>query len=135
MLDARNQTVTCDLVDASLNVDRLRLMQVIVNLLSNASKFSPEGAKIDIRMNFVDDMVQMDVIDPGVGLSGEDLDKLFTPFPGILIDNNVRGTGLGLSICKGIVELHGGNIWAQSEGLGQGATFSFRIPARASNIS
>jgi PAS domain S-box-containing protein len=128
ILNARAQTVTCDLIDTSLHVDKLRLMQVIINLLSNASKFSPVGAKIAIRMKVIDDMVQMDVIDPGIGISGDDIGKLFTPFPGILVDNNVRGTGLGLSICKGIVELHGGKIWAESEGISHGSTFSFRIP-------
>ena len=72
------------------------------------------------------------VIDTGVGLSPEDLDKLFTPFPGILVDGNVGGTGLGLSICKGIVDLHCGEIWAESNGQGQGSRFYFTIPISSS---
>ena len=68
------------------------------------------------------------VRDTGVGLTKEDIPKLFKPFPGIHTEGNPEGTGLGLSICKGIVELHGGRIWAESEGRGKGSTFSFTTP-------
>lgn len=75
--------------------------------------------------------VQFSVADHGIGISDEDRGKLFSPFPGILVEGNVRGTGLGLSICKGIVEVHNGRIWAESGGLGEGSKFTFTIPVTA----
>lgn len=99
-----------------------------MNLLSNASKFSPEGAEIVVDVNCIGDNFQVDVIDKGIGIRREDLRKLFTPFPGIIVEGNVSSTGLGLSICKGIIELHGGKIWAKSDGEGKGTTITFTIP-------
>ncbi len=63
-----------------------------------------------------------------MGIDEVDQSRLFTPFPGIIRDNKYRNTGLGLSISKGIVELHGGTIWAESEGLGKGSKITFTIP-------
>ncbi len=124
----KNQTIQCSCLDASLNIDRLRVTQVIVNLLSNASKFSPEGSHIQIDATENEDAVLIQVSDTGVGISQEDIPKLFKPFPGILVKGNVSGTGLGLNISKGIVDLHGGEIWAESEGIGKGTTFAFSLP-------
>jgi PAS domain S-box-containing protein len=109
-------------------VDVTRLMQVLVNLVHNASKFSGEGETI--RINVVSDVdgVSFAVVDDGVGMEEADLVKLFEPFPDIFVDGVTSGSGLGLSICKGIVELHGGEIWAESEGHGKGSKFSFTIP-------
>jgi signal transduction histidine kinase len=76
----------------------------------------------------VDGAVRFSVADEGIGLSQEDISKLFRPFPKIKKLGSHRGTGLGLSICKGIVELHGGEMWAESPGTGQGSTFLFTIP-------
>jgi len=78
----------------------------------------------------VGDVVRFSVVDHGVGIREEDMDKLFTPFPGIRVKGVKDSTGLGLSICKGIVELHGGEIWAESGGPGEGSTFTFTIPMR-----
>ena len=107
-------------------------MQVIVNLLTNASKFSPDASEIDLDISQTDEAIKFRATDSGVGISSEDISKLFTPFPGILVDGNVGGTGLGLSICKGIVDLHCGEIWAESNGQGQGSRFYFTIPISSS---
>jgi signal transduction histidine kinase len=76
----------------------------------------------------VDDAARFSVTDEGIGLSSEDIPKLFKPFPDIRKPGHYEGTGLGLSICKGIVELHGGEMWAESPGMGRGSTFNFIIP-------
>ena len=128
ILVEKDQSLEVSCVDVVVNMDRLRVMQVLVNLLSNASKFSPVGSVIGLDVVESGDGVQVTVSDNGVGLLEEEIGKLFTPFPGILVNGNVSGTGLGLSICKGIVELHGGKIWAESGGLGKGSRFSFTIP-------
>ena len=130
ILEEKKQTVHCNCLDYTLRMDRLRLMQVIVNLLSNASKFSPEGTRILLNAEKIGDWGHFSITDFGVGISEDDMSKLFIPFPGITVDGNVRGTGLGLSISKGIVELHGGEIWAESDGLGKGTTISFSLPIK-----
>ena len=109
--------------------DPLRLSQVLVNLLDNASKYSPEGSLIQVTVKKTGEEGKVSVTDTGYGLSPEDMDKLFKPFPDI--DRPIvsgQSVGLGLSICKGIVELHGGEIWAESRGLGEGSTFTFKLP-------
>ncbi len=119
--------------------DKGRLVQVLTNLVSNACKYSPPDTEVHIRLR-VEEMVMADgrsptamvvcsVKDQGYGISEEDQQKLFTKFFRA-DDPNIRkasGTGLGLSITKGIVELHGGRIWVESE-LGKGTTFAFAIP-------
>jgi len=130
ILAGKGQVMGVSCVDVVVKMDRLRVMQVLVNLLSNASKFSPEDGVIRVDVVETGDGVRFSVVDQGVGIGEEDLGKLFNPFPGVLVDGNVSGTGLGLSICKGIVELHGGKIWAESEGAGQGSTFIFTIPIK-----
>ncbi len=119
--------------------DNGRLVQVLTNLLSNACKYSPEETDVYVKI-YADEMVIKDeqrptpvvicsVKDNGYGISAEDQAKLFTKFFRAE-DPNIRkatGTGLGLSITKGIVELHGGHMWAESE-INKGTTFSFAIP-------
>lgn len=108
--------------------DRDRLMQVVINLLSNAIKFTDSGS-ITCRTHQQEDKVVISVIDTGIGLSPDDLEKVFDKFTqvGELMTDKPKGTGLGLPICKQIVEHHGGHIWAASE-LGRGSTFSFTLP-------
>ena len=131
ILGEKHQTLEVKIADVTVGMDRLRVMQVLVNLLSNASKFSPDGSVIVFEVVEADGGVQFSVTDHGIGISDEDHGKLFSPFPGILVEGNVRGTGLGLSICKGIVELHNGRIWAESRGLGEGSKFTFTLPVAA----
>jgi len=129
ILVARGQVVEVDDgFDGLIEVDPDRMHQVLSNLIGNASKFSPADATIWLSVEERDGELLVVVRDGGVGLSEEDIPKLFKPFPGIRVDGNREGTGLGLSICGGIVELHGGRIWAKSPGMGKGSVFSFTIP-------
>ncbi|MDR1193565.1 MAG: response regulator [Peptococcaceae bacterium] len=116
--------------------DELRLSQVLINLLTNAIKFTPEGGKITISVgakDLTDDsaLLRIEVMDSGIGISAEQQRKLFQSFEQAdgSITRQFGGTGLGLAICKKIVTLMGGDIWVESE-LGQGARFIFEIPAR-----
>ena len=128
ILESRNQRLTVKGEDHSINADRIRLMQVLVNLVMNASKYSPKGSEIKIIIEQEDDRAKVSVIDNGVGIKEEDMHKLFKPFPGIHVKGVKDSTGLGLSICRGLVELHGGEIWAESEGPRKGSKFAFTIP-------
>ena len=111
--------------------DRLRILQVLNNLLSNADRHSDETSTIHVTVARESSHVAISVADEGRGVSVERLPHLFRKFIRIEGDdrrNDVEGTGLGLSICKGIVEAHGGRIWAESDGPGMGARFTFTIP-------
>jgi PAS domain S-box-containing protein len=113
-----------------VNADQRRVGQVLVNLLSNAVKFSPAVAPVDIEVLHDPVFVTVRVSDQGRGVSAEMLPHLFKKFSRIYEDSSSRlaGSGLGLAICKGIVEAHGGRIWAESPGLGAGTAFSFTLP-------
>ena len=111
--------------------DRRRVVQVVGNLLSNAAKHSSESSVIRISVVREDFHVAVSVADEGRGIPSERLPYLFRKFTrtdGDDLGSGVAGSGLGLAICKGIVEAHGGRIWAESEGLGMGARFTFTIP-------
>ena len=111
--------------------DRQRVVQVLTNLLSNASKYSPASSTIMLTASQQDAHVAVSVVDEGRGVSPEDLSQLFRKFSRINGTDGkaeVGGEGLGLSICKGIVEAHGGRIWAESDGPGLGTRFTFTIP-------
>lgn len=119
--------------DDTIYGDERKLKQILMNLVSNAVKFTPDGGSIDIRVDLVTEsgnhFVKFMVKDSGIGISSENLTRLFKPFQ--QLDNTstrrYAGTGLGLSLCKGYTELHGGSIWVESEE-NRGATFSFTIP-------
>ena len=114
-----------------VKADRLRINQVLINLIGNASKFSPENTDIDINIEDKEGAVKISIRDRGIGINKEGISKLFNPFPMIPKQIHYPGTGLGLSICKGIVELHDGKIWGESEGEEKGSTFIFTIPRRS----
>ncbi|CAN5454309.1 DUF3369 domain-containing protein [soil metagenome] len=113
------------------DVDRMR--EAIDNLVSNAIKYSPIGGKIDIDVTCDSDSAIVRVSDEGAGLSPEDLDRLFGRFQRLSAKptGGESSTGLGLSIVKRIVDMHGGEITADSPGPGQGATFTIILPATA----
>ena len=106
--------------------DRRRIVQVLGNLLSNAARHSPESSPIRVTAVRQDLHVAVCVADEGQGLSAKQLPHLFRNLTPADPDG---GSGRGLAICKGVVEAHGGRIWAESEGPGQGARFTFTIPA------
>jgi signal transduction histidine kinase len=109
--------------------DRDRIRQVMVNLLTNANEYCPQGAKIGVRARRVGDEVETSVIDDGPGIPPDQLEHIFERFVrgDAGITQRVGGTGLGLAISKSLVELHGGTIAAESTP-GEGSTFSFRLP-------
>ena len=98
--------------------DRRRTVQVIGNLLSNAARNSPESSVIRVTAARRDVYVAISVSDQGRGIPEEDLPQLFQKFSRVQVEEQGGDTGLGLAICKGIVEAHGGRIWAESDGLG-----------------
>ena len=113
-----------------MTIDGGRIKQVLNNLLDNAIKFTPENGHVTVELKKTDDEIVLTVDDTGVGVSMENINKLFTPF--FQIDSSLsrryRGTGLGLAVSKGIIEAHGGKIWAESKGLDKGSIFGFRLP-------
>ncbi len=112
--------------------DRRRIVQVLGNLLSNAAGYSPDGSPITVRAARDGVHVAVSVVDRGRGIPAELLPELFRKFSrasGAAATLGVDGSGLGLAICKGIVEAHGGRIWAESDGPGLGALFTFTLPA------
>ena len=110
--------------------DRRRIVQVLGNLLSNAARYSQEGSPIRLSAALADGHVALTVADQGRGVEPERLPLLFRKFSRSDggEDREVLGEGLGLSISKGIVEAHGGRIWAESEGVGHGSAFTFTLP-------
>lgn len=123
-----------DKVSRFVKGDRLRVHQVFSNLVDNAIKFTEEG-RVDISVDLVDSdektkdyVVQFTIADTGIGISQEDLGKLFSPFSQLdaFSTKKYKGTGLGLAICKRLVEIMRGKIWVTSE-MGKGSTFYFTI--------
>ncbi|MBI5166788.1 MAG: DUF3365 domain-containing protein [candidate division NC10 bacterium] len=140
---------------STINADPVRFKQIMNNLLSNAIKFTPEGGRVRIAAHLVrspmsevrsqevaqglspelrttdyGQFIQISVSDTGIGIRPEDMPRLFQEF--VKLDSTYakkhQGTGLGLNLTKRLVELHGGRIWAESEGEGRGATFTFMLP-------
>ena len=117
-----------------LSLDRTRIQQVLLNLISNAARFTPQGT-ITVRACTGDAEVVVSVIDTGIGIPPEDRERVFQEF--YTTDGNDltggRGTGLGLAISQAFVRLHGGRIWVESEP-GQGSAFSFTLPLPEAGI-
>lgn len=106
-----------------------RLAQVLSNLVRNAIDYSPGGGEVKVAITPADDRVQVSVSDQGVGMTSEDVKRLFQPYSRLEHVPAVRGTGLGLYISKAIVEAHGGAISVQSQP-GRGSTFTFTLPVK-----
>ena len=108
--------------------DERKVKQVLLNLLSNALKFTPEGGRIDVRAGVRDGVAEISVTDTGVGIASEDQDAVFEEFRQVgTASKKAEGTGLGLAISRKFIELHGGRIWLQSQS-GTGSTFTFTLP-------
>jgi len=108
--------------------DERKVKQVLLNLLSNALKFTPEGGRIDVRAAINDGMAEISVADTGVGIAPEDQEAIFEEFRQVgTADKKVEGTGLGLALSRKFIELHGGRIWVKSQS-GEGSTFTFTLP-------
>ncbi len=123
------QRLDVDVPVASVVVaDAGRLEQVLVNLLDNALKYSPDGGEIAIVARPHDSGVLIEVRDPGIGLPPGALETIFEPFGRADNTSAIPGMGLGLFICRNIVERHGGRIWAESAGVGRGTTLALWLP-------
>ncbi len=108
--------------------DKSRILQVLGNLLANAARHSSESSTIGVSARPGDLQVFISVSDEGRGIPAESLPHLFRKFSRLEVEEQGGDTGLGLAVCKGIVEAHGGRIWAESAGPGLGARFTFTIP-------
>lgn len=113
-----------------LKFDRVRIGQVLSNLISNSIKYTDSGQlDINLNINAEENQVIVAIKDTGIGVSREDLSQLFSKFKQLRGSDHARkGTGLGLVVSKGIVEAHGGRIWAESAGESLGSTFYFSLP-------
>jgi signal transduction histidine kinase len=154
-----------DGIPETIQGDERKLKQILYNLLSNAVKFTPDGGSVVLSARclsfregqwFTPDgqpvglpvdgdellskgkgLIDISVQDPGIGIKEEDLQRIFNPFEQVesAASRRYQGSGLGLSLTKRLVELHGGRIWAESEGPGKGSRFTFLIPIRQGDQS
>jgi len=113
----------------TVQADRNRLIQILMNLLSNAYRYTPSGGSITVSVRLTDDAVLVAVTDTGIGIAPEDQERIFERFHRVdhELVNRQTGTGLGLPIARSLVELHGGRLWLESE-FGVGSTFCFTLP-------
>jgi PAS domain S-box-containing protein len=114
----------------NIRADDVRLKQIIMNLLSNAAKFTPSGGVIHLDARKQEDEILISVSDTGIGIKPQDKERIFQEFEQVdsSFSRQEEGTGLGLSLTRRLVELHGGRIWVESEGENKGSVFSFTIP-------
>ncbi|MXW03336.1 MAG: response regulator [Holophagales bacterium] len=126
------RAITVDLPEDLPRVlaDPGRIVQVLNNLLSNAARHSPDSSPIAVAASLDDDQVAVSVTDRGSGVPPEELPRLFRKYTNATGDKGV-GHGLGLAICKGLVEAHGGRIWAENGERGHGTRFTFTLPVAA----
>ncbi|MDH5696203.1 MAG: PAS domain-containing sensor histidine kinase [Dehalococcoidia bacterium] len=131
MLIPRKQSLDIEVEEGlpPVHADGAKVRQVFFNLLSNSAKFAPDGCKVKVEAVRNGDWCQVSVVDNGIGIKKEDRERVFAPF--YQVDNSIanekRGTGLGLTLAKEIVEMHGGEIWVESE-YGKGSRFIFTLP-------
>jgi len=119
--------------DPTVNADQRRIYQVIQNLMTNAVKYSPDGGCITVSGHIDRRELIISVADQGLGIPQVEIDRIFDRFHRVQteVSRGIGGTGLGLAICKGLVEAHGGRIWAESAGESKGSSFSFTLPVLA----
>jgi signal transduction histidine kinase len=125
-----------DLSAGNIQADTTKLRQILYNLVSNAIKFTPAKGKVVISACKKEGVLEVQVSDNGIGISKESYEKIFMPFTQAdsTAARGYGGAGLGLFIVKNFVDLHGGNVWVDSE-IGKGSTFTFTIPEKSENNS
>ena len=134
VINMREQTVDLNIHDDLTTIfDKERIESVFTNLLINAIYYTPKGGNISIQSNIKGKSIIISVKDNGIGLSKEEVSQLFKPFGkieryGKRWDIISEGMGMGLHISKDIIDLHGGKIWAESDGIDKGSKFSFSLP-------
>jgi signal transduction histidine kinase len=119
-----------ELSDEKLMVkgNEMQIKQVLANLLENALKFTPENGAITLKLHNLNDKAIVTISDTGIGISPEDLPHMFERFHRGRNASEFAGNGLGLAIVKAIIESHAGRVEAQSNGIGEGSTFSVTLP-------
>ncbi|HZO30331.1 MAG TPA: ATP-binding protein [Chloroflexota bacterium] len=117
----------------AVRADRDRAQQVLVNLLTNALRYTPAPGSVDLRVRSLDREVELVVADTGIGIAAEDLPHIFERFYRVEKSRSraLGGSGIGLTIAKALVEAMGGRIWAESDGPGRGSRFGFTLPVAA----
>ena len=133
LVQSKDQNLTVDLPKSMpiIQGDAQRLEQAVLNLMTNATKFTQEGGSITLRARQRDSELIIEVQDNGMGISKEAQSRLFKPYSRLNADRQTHpGLGLGLALAKQVVELHGGKIWVESES-GKGSTFAFSLPVKA----
>jgi signal transduction histidine kinase len=127
--EERGQTMRVALPSKPVEVfgDAARLEQVFANLLSNAVRYTPHGGAITVTLGVDGEWAVVEVIDTGDGIAADDLARIFDPFSRGT-SGNAEGLGIGLTLVRGLVELHGGSVQAESPGAGGGSTFTVRLP-------
>jgi len=115
-----------------LSIDFSKIKQVLINIIGNAIKFSPEGTSININVKKKNEYILFEIQDFGFGIPKNEHEKIFDMFfqSESIRNKNIKGTGLGLPISKAIIEAHGGQIWVDSK-IDKGSTFSFTLPIKA----
>ena len=133
LIQSKEQKLSLELPDSLplIQGDGPRLEQTVFNLMTNASKFTPQGGSIILRARKQKADIVIEVQDSGIGIPSEEQARLFKPYSRINADRQRHpGLGLGLALAKQVVELHGGKIWVESEP-GKGSTFAFSLPRQA----
>jgi signal transduction histidine kinase len=132
LCNVRNQRLVLNLTEEPLRLkaDGARLAQVVGNLLTNASKFTPREGSVTLTVERDDDVAVVTVRDDGIGIAPDQLHRIFDMFAqvGSALERSAAGLGIGLTLVKNLVELHGGSVVARSQGLGHGSEFVVRLP-------
>jgi signal transduction histidine kinase len=133
LAEAKNITIANRVASLpQVNADQERILQVLRNLIGNAIKFTPDNGIIEISAAAGKDAVEVAVQDSGIGIAGDELERIFRKFQQIVPagGKKTKGTGLGLATVKQIIRAHGGEVWATSRA-GEGSTFYFTLPLAA----
>jgi signal transduction histidine kinase len=122
--------ISDDLFQEEILADRYRLKQILMNLLSNAVKFTPNGGRVLLKAQKIEEAIQINVFDTGIGIKCNDKFRVFEEFEQIdsALSRRVQGAGVGLALVRRLVELQGGRIWVESDGENKGSVFTFVIP-------
>jgi signal transduction histidine kinase len=122
-------SLTTEPAEITITADERRVRQIVLNLVSNAVKFTPADGRVDVSAHVENGHVEVGVADTGPGIAPEDRETIFEEFEQTSEGRKAEGTGLGLPLSRRLVELHGGRLWVESE-VGKGSTFRFTIPVR-----
>ncbi|MBL8158509.1 response regulator [bacterium] len=136
LMDLRQHRIETDMPDGKIwmHVDPVRFEQMLVNLLTNAAKYTERGGTIEVIAHREDSGLAVAVRDNGIGIQPEMLDRVFEPFQQVP-SKRTSGLGIGLSVVRKLAEMHDGSITAESRGLGNGSTFTLHLPASAVHLS